>query len=162
MLETRYAGPVRLIHGVTLALLLAACASPPNGGTDARAPALDCVPPLSIVLVPSPYPANRGIPMAGIAWTGDHCALETDERHPDLVLLVADFTGTVFGDAPVATRVGDWSIVSSSLGTGPATYLAPVPRDTDVAVHLERGDERIELTFRLEGDTLVLVSMRLV
>jgi hypothetical protein len=144
-----------------LAMLLGACTSAPPGDRDASPLRLVCETPLSTALVPSTYPSNRGVPMAGIAWTGDHCALEVDEMHPDLVLLVADFTGSIFGDAPVATRIGDWRIVSSSHGAAGASYIAPVPRDADVEVTLERSGVRVTIAFRLEASVLVLTSMRL-
>ena len=123
-----------------------------DAGTDARV--LTCDVPRSAELVPSASGSNAGVPLAGIGWTDGACVFYGDDGHPDIVLLVADLTGFLSGGLVAAPGRG-WRTVSSSEG------LASLPRDTDIDVVVERDGVRVELTFRVEGDTVVLLAMRL-
>jgi hypothetical protein len=102
--------------------------------------------------------------VAAVAWADEHCELGTDETREDALLVVADFTGTVFGAAGLSLNaVRNWNIVGSSLGGAPATYLAGVPRATDVTLVLEepRTRERATVTLRVDGDVVALLDMGL-
>jgi hypothetical protein len=148
---------------IFIALLLACCGPTPLALNDAGPRPLFCATPMRIDLVAPTTGTNAGIPMASIAWPGDHCVLTDDEHAPGLVLLLADFSGTVFGPAALTVSPGsDWRIDSSSPGGGgPSPYLSNQPRDTDITVTLHDGTEtdRVSVTFRVEGNTLVLLDM---
>ena len=139
-------------------LALAGCGVTPVSMLDGGPLPLRCAPPLRQMLVAPASGSNAGIPLAGVAWNGDHCELTPDEHDPAMVLLVADF---MFAGAAtlVASPANRWMIVGSSTGSGPTSYLSGFARDTDIRVDLDRGADAITIVFRVEAETLVLVSM---
>ena len=158
----------RLAALFVLTLVTACSGAPPNGDAAAEsggaALRLECATPLSTPLVPQTSGTTPGVPSMGVAWEGDHCAFVTDDTDPNLVLYIADFTGTALRDL-VAARAGRWAIAWSSTEPGPTTYISGLPRDTDISVLMTRADARsdvnVMITFRVEGSTLVLLSMHL-
>lgn len=142
-----------------VALLGVAC----SGGGDALdashdARVLDCDGPIEAELVPAPSGPNAGVPIAAIAWRGDHCVLEGDENAPDALLVVADTAGTWFDYGVVAVRAGGWVITRSSTSESPTTYTT-VQRDTDVFFELESAGARVRIDLRVSGTTLTLIAM---
>lgn len=150
---------MRLAGTIALAVVLGGCGDlAPLASLDGGPMPLACTTPMSIDLVAPTSGTNVGVPMAGIAWTGGRCVMVTDEHAVGLVLLVADFTGTIFGGL-TATGVDHWVIATSSTGSGPTSYLPMLPRDTDITVEMDRGSDRVGITFRVSGQTLVLQAM---
>lgn len=151
----------RALPVLLLATVLGACRG--GGAADASVDArvLECDAPLTIVLSPSTRPPNVGLPTASITWTENRCALHDDEGHPDAVLFVADTAGTWFDAGLIAQADSRWVIAESSTGATRTTYLARVPRGTDIHVVLERDDasSRISVDFRVDDDTLTLLAM---
>ena len=145
--------------------LLGACASTAAPRPDAATERLECEAPLRAPLTPSVRPPNTGVPVAGFAWIDGRCAIELDETHPDQVLVIADFAGTIFRYLS-ANAANGWLIAETSHGSAPTTYIVEFGRDTDVTVVMERQERdgvRVEIVFRVESDgTVVLLSMRLV
>lgn len=136
-------------------------ATPPTDG----GPTLRCEPPLSIAMVPSASTSLPDAPVAAITWTDDECRLVTDEDDPDIVLLVADFHGTVLEDL---TAIGEngWGIESSSHATPMGSYVAGLPYDEDITLELVDDDQHLHVVFRVEPapgtiGTVVLVAMTL-
>ena len=153
--------PMPRLTVLVLALGIATCGSDPAPvGNDAAVLRLECPTPLSTPLVPLVGGTTPGVPTMGIAWVDGRCAFVTDEADPNLVLYIADFTGTTLRYL-IAARAGRWQIASSSTEPGPTTYLSMLPRDTDISVVMERSGVNVMITFRLEGTTLILVAMRL-
>lgn len=146
---------------LALALVLGACGTPtPLALYDGGPRPLLCTTPQRIDLVAPTTGTNAGIPMAGITWPGDRCVLSTDEHAPGLVLLMADFTGTIFGAGGLTANSGSrWAIDTSTFGGAPASYLTNVPRDTDVTLTMHGPSDGVSITFRVEGNTLVLLDM---
>lgn len=145
---------------LVLGVSLAGCAIAPVASLEAGPRMLTCRAPMRIDLAPLPSGTNAGVPAAGIAWSGDHCMLAADENAPGIMLVVADFAGSVFMSL-VAASADDWVIAQASIGSAPTTHLSPVPRDTDITIALDRDGVRVAIVFRVEGQTLVLVSMHL-
>ncbi len=155
---------VRTIAPVTLlfaTLAATACGGgPPGLGPDGGV--LECTPPLSITLSPSTDPPNAGVPTAGIGWAAGSCQVFDDETRPEVVLVVADLTGFLSGSLSAAAD-NRWVIESSSVGSAPTTYIAPLPRDVTVDVMLRNRDDaglRLALSFQVAGDVVTLLDMR--
>lgn len=154
----------RTCSGAALFALLSIACGSDDGSRDASSDArvLDCDGPIEFELTPATTGPNTGLPMAAITWSGDHCVLVADERHPDAVLVIADTTGTFFDSGVVAARAGDWIIERWSRSESRTTYVAAVPRNTDVFVELESEDgrSRVRIDFRVGATTLTLLAMR--
>jgi hypothetical protein len=151
-------GPLRkLLVACSLSTALLACGSPTptDAGSDARP--LVCEVPLTIQLVASTEPPSPGVPAAGIAWTSGQCMLVTDESSADLVLYIADLAPLDSG--LVATVGNGYGLVSSSAGTPSATYVADLPRDTDITVEVESEDVAFVIVFRVVSNTMTLLDM---
>lgn len=137
-----------------------ACSSPASVSSDAgRDAGLECATPLSIVLSPSTSSSNPGVPSAGLGVVDGECALFADELQEGAVLAFFDLQGAG-GTAWVAARVDRWVIETSSLGSGPTTYIANLPEDTDIALELTNGDSCLAVRVRVSGATLTLLEMR--
>ncbi len=139
----------------------AGCGTPTAlASLDGGAQALVCATPTSEALVAPTSGPNAGIPMAGVVWNAGRCSLSTDEHAPGLVLLIADFAGTPFG-LLTASAASRWRIDSSSTGSGPTTYLANIPRDTDITVQMASSvAQSVSITFRVSAtNVLTLLDM---
>ena len=142
-----------------LVLVLAGCRGGSSVDASVDAQVLTCDAPLSMALTPSARPPNVGLPVASIAWTGDHCALYPDEGHPDTLLFLADSDGTWFDVGLIAQANSRWFIAEASTGAMRTTYLTGVPRDTDIHVVLESDDTQVAIDFRVDDDTVTLLAM---
>ena len=122
------ADSMRLGLTTLLSLLLLACGDSPSAPGDAgprpdRPAMFSCALPASAPLTPSAMPgAAAGVPSAVITWDGTTCGVDSDDLHPDGVLIVADVMG--FGGM-LALPVGDWRVDEASSGL-------PIPVDTEI------------------------------